>query len=42
MALKCQKLLPEIELDETNGNTLWQDGIENKMTAVCVAFKTLN
>ena len=31
-----------IELDETNGNTLWQDGIENKMTAVRIALKTLN
>ena len=31
-----------IELDEINGNTLWQDGIEKEMTAVCVAFKTLN
>ena len=31
-----------IELDEINGNTLWQDGIEKKITDVCVAFKTLN
>ena len=31
-----------IELDEINCNTLWQDGIEKEMTAVCVAFKTLN
>ena len=31
-----------IELDEINGNTLWQDGIEKEITAVRVAFKTLN
>ena len=31
-----------IELDEINGKTLWQDVIEKEMTAVCVAFKTLN
>ena len=31
-----------IDLDEINGNTLWQDGIEKEMTAVCVSLKTLN
>ena len=31
-----------IELNDINGNTLWQDGIEKEMTAVRVAFKTLN
>ena len=31
-----------IELNEINGNTLWQDGIEKEITAVRVAFKTLN
>ena len=31
-----------IKLDEINGNTLCQDGIEKKMNAVRVAFKTLN
>ena len=31
-----------IDLDEINCNTLWQDGIEKEMNAVCVAFKTLN
>ena len=31
-----------INLDEINDNTLWQDGIEKEMTAVFVAFKTLN
>ena len=32
----------EINIDEINGNTLWQDGIEKEMTSVCVAFKILN
>ena len=31
-----------IELDEINGNTLWQDGIEKKITTVRLAFKTRN
>ena len=31
-----------IELDDINGNMLWQDGIEKEMTDVRVAFKTLN
>ena len=31
-----------INLDEINGNTLWRDGIEKEITAVRVAFKTLN
>ena len=31
-----------IEIDDINGNTLWQDGIEKEITAVRVAFKTLN
>ena len=44
---KCGFEVPEtvsrsIELDDINGNTLWQDGIEKEMTDVCVAFKTLN
>ena len=32
----------EIELNKINDNTLLQDVIEKEMTAVCVAFKTLN
>ena len=31
-----------IDLDDINGNMLWQDGIEKETTAVCVAFTTLN
>ena len=31
-----------IKLNDINGNTLWQDGIEKEMTAVRAAFKTLN
>ena len=38
--------VPEIvnratELDDINGNTLWQDGIEKEMTYIRVALKNL-
>jgi hypothetical protein len=31
-----------VELDEGNGNTLWQDAIRKEMNNVCIAFKIMN
>jgi hypothetical protein len=31
-----------VKLNETNGNTLWQDAIRKEMNNVCIAFKVLN
>jgi hypothetical protein len=31
-----------VHLDQENGNTLWQDAIQQEMFKVCIAFQTLD
>ncbi len=31
-----------VSLDQENGNTLWQDAIQQEMSKVCIAFQTLD